>query len=154
MEYPECSVMWRWIWGLLCLCVIQWCWLSGISVANITPNKNCVWSPNCTGLSLALFCLCCVLMAGCHIQPHFKMSVLPLCASLWLNVSCSRCFFSFFFFSRLAGETVFAPPCGLKFCTQSFLVKVPAPKGRDFSLFCSGNTGAVAPPPPPPHLPP
>lgn len=93
MEYPECSVMWRWIWGLLCLCVIQWCWLSGISVANTTPNKNCVWSPNCTGLSLALFCLCCVLMAACHIQPHFKMSVLPLCASLWLNVSCSRCFF-------------------------------------------------------------
>lgn len=90
-------------------------------------------------MSLAHFCLSrglILLLAdtpGCHIQPHFKMSRLPLCASLRLNVSCSRCFFSFLLFSRLAGETVSAPPCGLKFCTQSFLVKVPALKGRDFS---------------------
>lgn len=51
--------------------------------------------------------------------------------------------FSFFSFSRLAGETVSAPPCGLKFCTQSFLVKVPALKERYFPLSALKTPGLL-----------
>lgn len=97
MEYPECSVMWWRIWGLLWLCVIQCCWLSGISIVNIPPLMRIVCDPLIVPDCLWHFSAAAVYWWLAATFSPILRCLFYLCMPR-LNVSCSRCFFSFFFF--------------------------------------------------------
>lgn len=113
--------MWQWV------CVIQWCWLSGITLLCIdTPPE-------------------------CHIQPHFKMSVLPLCASLWMSHVPAAFFLSSFSLVWLVKQCL-PHPVVWSSALSLFLSKCQLLK-EDIFLFllwkhrgCSSSSSSPSPP--------